>query len=170
MKKRYIYSILFGIPGFFASLIIFFSAIAFAWGFLWLFVFGDSGTPSSLFDNNTIFVILAILVFLTIWSMFFIAGFHVGEKFESDPIMNKKHIALSLIISIACILFIVLQQMSVGNIVIGQRSDDAVCGDFCSQKGYSASGMPSQDSGNRICSCFDATGHAAIKIPIPDIH
>jgi hypothetical protein len=46
MKKRYIYGLLFGIPGFFISLIISAGVFGFAAGILWLYVFGDNPWPA----------------------------------------------------------------------------------------------------------------------------
>jgi len=65
------------------------------------------------------------------------------------------------------ILFILLQQLSVGN--LGSKSDSAVCSDYCSLNGYSGSGMPSQDSGDRSCSCYDNSGNEVLKVPLDSI-
>lgn len=62
------------------------------------------------------------------------------------------------------IVLIILHQLSVGN--IGQKSDSTLCSVFCSGKGYSTSGMPPKDSGERICSCFDSDGQEVIKVPM----
>jgi hypothetical protein len=113
MKKRYLYSILFGIPGFFVSLIISFVIFGVAAGILWIYVFGDNPWPSSI---EKILPILFALTFLTVWIASITIGYVTGKKLESDPVMNKNHILVSGGLTVMFILFIALQQLSVGNI------------------------------------------------------
>ncbi|HLO31572.1 MAG TPA: hypothetical protein VK249_20640 [Anaerolineales bacterium] len=161
MKKRYLYSLLFGIPGFFVSamlsLVIFGAVI----GILWLYVFGDNPWP---FSPETALSILLVLVFLLLWMSFITTGYVIGKKLEKDPGLNWKHILISGGLTLLFILFIVLQQLSVGN--LGPKSDSTRCSNFCSAKGYSASGMPPLNSGDRTCSCYDSSGHEALKTPL----
>jgi hypothetical protein len=164
MKKRYLYSVLFGIPGFFVSVIISFVVFGSAAGILWIFVFGDNPWPSSI---EIILPILFVIVFLTVWTASVTIGFITGKKLEKTPGLNKKHILVSIGVTIAPVLFIVFHQLSVGN--IGPKSDGIRCSDFCSQKGYSGSGMPPKDSGERSCSCFDNSGLEIMKVPIDSI-
>jgi hypothetical protein len=164
MKKRYVYSLLFGIPGFFVSLIISFVFFGSATGVLWIYGFGDNTWPSSI---NKILLILLTLAFVAIWSTSIIIGFVTGKKCENYPALNRKHILVSICATITPILFIVIHQLSVGN--IGAKSDDIRCSDFCSRQGYSASGIPPRDSGDRSCSCFDNAGIEIIKMPIDSI-
>jgi len=164
MKKRYIYSALFGIPGFVVSGMISFVVWGFAAGVLWLFVFGDNPWPSYI---ETVFPVLFALVFLTIWLACIAAGFVIGKKLEQNPVLNKRHILVAIGLTIIPILLIVFQQWSVGN--IGQKTDGQRCSDFCSQNGYPASGMPPQNSGERICSCLDHSGLEVLKVPMENI-
>jgi hypothetical protein len=164
MKKRYLYSVLFGIPGFFVSVIISFVVFGSAAGVLWIFVFGDNPWSSSI---ETILPILFVLVFLTGWIAAVTIGYVAGKKLEKNPGLNKKHILVSISVTIAPILLIGFHQLSVGN--IGPKSDAMRCSDFCSQKGYSGSGMPPKDSGERSCSCFGNSGLEILKVPIDSI-
>jgi hypothetical protein len=164
VKKRYLYSILFGIPGFFISLIVLSIVFAFTAGILWLYFLGDDPWPSSV---ETIFPILFFSGFLAMWVTLIIVGYRAGKKLESDPQLNWKHILVSVSLTLLFILFISVQQLSVGN--IGPKSDELVCSDYCSLQGYSGSGMPPKDSGQRICSCFKDSGVEVIKIPIQSI-
>ena len=164
MKKRFFYSVLFGVPGFFVSVIISFVVFGSAAGILWIFVFGDNPWPSSI---EIILPILFVLVFLTVWIASVTIGFVTGKKLEKSPGLIKKHILVSIGVTIAPIIFIVFHQLSVGN--IGPKSDGIRCSDFCSQKGYSGSGIPPKGSGERSCSCFDNSGFEILKVPIDSI-
>ena len=164
MKKRYLYSLLFGIPGFFvagiASLVLFGALM----GVLWLFIFGDNPWPDS---TGNILPVLLVLTFVIVWIVSIMIGYAVGKRLENDPTLNKIHVLISLALTAAFILFIIVQQWSVGN--LGPKSDDAVCSDYCSAQGYSGSGMPPRNSGDRTCSCYDNSGKEVIKIPMEKI-
>jgi hypothetical protein len=161
MKKRYLYVLLFGVPGFFLSLIIAFTLFGMAAGFLWLFVFGDNPWPAAIETTAPLLLVLAFMVF---WIAFIFIGYTAGKKFEADPVWNKRHLLASVGLTIVPIVFIVLHQLSVGN--IGTKSDGRLCNDFCKEKGYAASGMPPRDSGERSCLCYDDSGHEILKVPI----
>jgi hypothetical protein len=164
MKKRYVYSLLFGIPGFFVSALISFLAFGVTAGILWIYFFGDHPWPSAI---ETILPILFVLIFLMVWITTIIIGFVTGRRLEKDPALNRKHILVPGALTILFVVFIVLQQWSVGN--IGPKSDTVICSDYCSQKGYSGSGMPPQNSGDRTCSCYDSSGNEALKLPLDRI-
>ena len=159
MKKRYIYSLLFGVPGFFVSLIISFFIFGAAAGFLWIFVFGDKPWTTSTEKTLPIFF---ILIFLTLWAASLTFGFKAGKNLEDYSKLDKKHIMISAGATIVPIILIILHQLSVGN--IGPKSDSILCSEFCSEKGYSGSGMPPEDSGELTCSCFDNYGKEVIKV------
>jgi hypothetical protein len=164
MKKRYLYSILFGIPGFFVSLIISFVIFGVAAGILWIYVFGDNPWPSSV---EKILPILFALIFLMVWITSIAVGYVIGKKLEKDPALNKAHILVSGGLTVMFILLIALQQLSVGN--IGPKSDDTLCSEFCTRQGYSGSGMPPRNSGERSCSCYDNFGNEVLKVPLDNI-
>jgi hypothetical protein len=161
MKKRYLYSLLFGIPGLFVAGIISILVFGGLMGILWVFVFGDNPWPASI---ETIVSIAFVLVALSLWTGFLILGYIVGKRFEKDPAMNWTHVLLSGGLTLLFILFIVLQQWSVGN--LGPKSDSVLCSDFCTQHGYSGSGMAPETSFHRMCSCFDDSGNEALTVPL----
>lgn len=161
MKKRYIYSLLFGIPGLFVAGIISISAFGAFAGILWLFVFGDTPWPVS---AETILSVLFVLVFLVLWAVLIILGYLVGRRLETNPTVNRNHVLLSAGLTLVFILLMVFYQWRVGN--LGSNSDSARCSDFCTTHGFSASGMPSEISGNKICSCFDEAGNETMRIPL----
>jgi hypothetical protein len=164
MQKRYIYSLLFGVPGFLVSLIISSILVGASAGFLWIYVFGDNPWPV---PGEKILSLVFILIFLTLWISFIIIGFVIGKNVEKDPALSTKHIMVSAAAVIVLIVVIVLHQLSVGN--IGAKSDSILCAEFCSGKGYAGSGMPAKDSGDLSCSCFDEYGREVIKVPMNSI-
>jgi hypothetical protein len=164
MKKRYLYALLLGVPGFFIAVIttaMIFGAVA---GVLWLYVFGDNPWPAS---AEPIFATLGLGTFLLFWVGPIWVGYRLGKRFGPDLHVNRNHVLLSAGFTALFILFILLQQFSVGN--LGPKSDSLLCSEYCSQRGYSGSGMPPGDSGERTCSCYDALGKEAIKIPLESI-
>jgi hypothetical protein len=164
MKKRYLYSLLFGIPGFFIAGIISLVLFGTAFGVLWLFIFGDNPWPTSI---ESILSVVVVLIFLSLWIGSTAAGYRIGKRREADPIINKSHILISTALTVMFILFILFQQWSAGN--IGPKSDATLCSDYCVRQGYSASGMPPLNSGYRTCSCYDDSGKEALKTPLDRI-
>lgn len=165
MKKRYLYSILFGIPGFFVSGLISLAFFGAAAGVLWIFVFGDDPWPPI---TDVILPVLLAFVFLSVWLAAVTTGFVIGKHLKSNPIVNKKHILVSLFATLIPLLFIVLYMVSVGN--IGAKSDSVRCSDYCSQKGYSASVVSPQYAGEVTCGCIDNSGQEKIKVPVDTIN
>ncbi|MEP7134671.1 MAG: hypothetical protein ABI904_07035 [Chloroflexota bacterium] len=164
MKKRYLYSLLFGIPGFFIAAIIsvvVFGAVA---GVLWIFVFGDNPWPAAV---GKIAPGLFALAFLAVWISLIAIGYVIGRRLEKDPKLNRQHILISGGLTLLFIAFIVFQQVRVGN--LGPKSDSALCSDYCSLKGYSGSGMPARDSDDQTCSCYDDSGNEVLKVPLSTI-
>jgi len=164
MKKRYLYALLFGLPGFIISVVISFIIFGFLLGILWIFVFGDNPWPLLI---EKIFPVLFAFVFLTLWISTIVVGFIIGKRLENTTVLNKKHILVSISATIIPILFIVLYQLRIGN--IGPKSDAELCSDFCSQRGYSGISMPPENTGERSCSCIDNSGIETIKVPIDSI-
>lgn len=164
MNKRYLYAGLFGIPGFFIAVLISFFLFGATMGVLWLFVFGDNPWPAA---TENISVTLFVLTFLVTWIGLIIIGYWIGKRLEHDPRLNTSHVLLSGGLTIIFLGLLLLQQFSVGN--LGPKSDSTRCMEYCLSKGYAASGMPPQNSGDRTCSCYDGNGHEALKIPLDGI-
>lgn len=164
MKKKYLYTLLFGIPGFFVSGIVALAVLGATAGILWLFVLGDNPWPSS---TGPTLAIVALLIFLLLWIPLMIMGYTIGKKLEKTPGLNWMHILISGGLTLAFIVFILVQQLSLGN--LGPKTDDMLCSDFCVQHGYSGSGMPPANSGDRTCSCYDNSGNEALNVPLERI-
>ena len=161
MKKRYLYALLFGLPGLFVAGIISILGFAALTGFLWLFVFGDNPWPAYADWILSSFFALAVLL---LWTIFIVLGYFIGRSLEKDPGLNWTHILISAGLTVAFILLLVFQQWSVGN--LGPKTDSAQCSDFCSLHGYSGSGMPPEITGDRTCSCYDESGNESLRIPL----
>ena len=85
MKKRYLYSILFGIPGLILSVMISLVIFGVTAGVLWIYIFGDSPWPAS---TEILLPILFALTFLIAWIIIITIGFITGKKLESDPVLK----------------------------------------------------------------------------------
>jgi hypothetical protein len=161
MKSRYVYAILFGLPGFLVSLlitIIFFSALA---GFLWLYLFGDDNWPSYL---ETLLPILFIITFLLLWIASIVYGYFTGKRLEDVTGLNRKHIVISVAASLLPLALILLYQIRLGN--IGEKPLTLRCSEYCLAQGYAMSSMPPRDSGEMLCSCYDDEGTEVLTAPI----
>lgn len=161
MQKRYLYSLLFGIPGLFIAGIISILVFGGLMGILWIFVFGDNPWPPFV---ETIISIVFVLVALTLWIGFIILGYVVGKRLEKDPVLNRSHVLISVGLTIVFVLLIAVQQWSVGN--LSPKSDSVLCSDFCARHGYSASGMQPQTSFHKMCSCYDDSGNEVMTFPL----
>ena len=113
MKKRYLYSFLFGIPGVFvAGIVSIFLFGAFA-GIFWLYVFGDNPWPSFIEPLTSIAFVLAGLI---LWIASIVLGFIVGKRLERDPLVNRNHVLISAGLTAMFLLLILFQQWSVVNL------------------------------------------------------
>ena len=157
MKKRYIYSVLFGVPGLVIALVFAFLVFGAGAGVLWIFVYGDNPWPAS---AEKILPALFVGAFLTAWLVFIVAGFIFGKRLESKPGLSGRHILASVLATLVPVVLMVLHQYSVGN--IGTKHVSVICSDFCRNKGYSASVMPPRDSNDRTCTCLDSDGREEI--------
>jgi hypothetical protein len=149
------------VPAFLASVIVsmlLFGAVA---GTLWLFVFGDEPWPSI---ADGMMVSILVVAFLTILAAFLSAAYLAGKKQEARATMNTNHVVWSAGATALLVLLVVSHQWSVGN--FGPKSDELLCSDYCKGKGFVASGMPPRNTGDATCSCFDAAGREAEKVPL----
>ena len=164
MKRRYLYVLLFGVPALLVSLIISFLLFGATAGVLWIFAFGDNPWPP--FAEKMLAATFYV-AFLALWVTFVSVAFVVGKNQEQSPSLNPKHVMTSVGASVLALLFIVLHQWRVGN--IGTRTESELCSAFCQDRGFGASGMPPKNAGASTCSCFDAQGREAVKVPMGDV-
>jgi len=137
MKKRYLYALLFGIPGFFVAGILSMIVFGVLAGTLWIFVWDDNPWPAW---TEKLLPALFGLVFLLAWIALIVVGYQTGKRLESDSKLSPGYIVVAGSLTQMFVLLILLQQFSVGN--MGPKSDSALCSDYYSRNGYAASGLP----------------------------
>jgi hypothetical protein len=164
MKKRYIYSLLFLVPGLIISLLITLAVFAAASGALWIYVFGDNTWPAW---SGRVMSALILVVFSGIWIGATVTGYLVGKKMEALPGLDIRHLWISLGVTLLSIVIVVLHQLSIGN--LGPKSDMQLCGEYCRDLGYGGYSMPPRDSGERTCSCLGQRGEVKSTIPIDEL-
>jgi hypothetical protein len=91
MKKRYLYPLLFGIPGLFVAGIMSIAIFGGLMGILWIYIFGDDPWPPYV---EIIVSILFVLVALVLWVGFLILGYFIGKDLK-DLAMNWSHVLIS---------------------------------------------------------------------------
>lgn len=164
MKKRYIYTLLFLVPGLFVSLLITLAVFATSLGTLWIYVFGDDVWPAW---SAQVIPVLMLVVFSILWIGATVTGYLVGKKLEAAPGFDARHLWISLGATLLPIVIVLLHQLSIGN--LGPKSDEQLCGEYCSDRGYAASSMPPRDSGERTCSCLGRHGEVEMTLPIDEL-
>lgn len=164
MKKRYIYSLLFMLPGLTIAFLITMTVFAIVFGTLWLYVFGDGTWPTWL---DPLMSILILIVFSGLWMGAIVAGYLIGKQLEIEPGFNLRHLWISLGATMLPIILVLLHQLSIGN--LGPKPAGQLCGEYCGDLGYVASSMSPQTSGNKTCSCLGQHGEVEITLPIDEL-
>jgi hypothetical protein len=164
MRRRYVYLILFAVPGLILSGILTVLFFGMAAGALWLFAFGDNPWPRLV---EELLSTGAGIVFVVLWVALMAAGYLIGKRREQEARLNRRHLLLAGTITVVLAAFVVLTQLANGN--IGPRSEGVRCSDFCSARGYLASSVSPANSTNRTCSCLNASGSAVIQKPLDSV-
>ena len=164
MKKRYIYTLLFLVPGFIASTLVVSALFAGILEMLWLFVFGDSTWPAW---TEQVTPVVMLVVFFCLWIGTTVAGYIVGKRLESEPGINASHVWMSLGATLLPIIIISLHQISIGN--LGPKSNAELCGEYCSDLGFAMSSIPPQNSGEQTCRCLGQYGEMEMSVPINEL-
>jgi hypothetical protein len=162
LKRRHVYVLLFAVPALLVSIIAAALMLAASAGALWLFVYGDNPWP------NTADVLLGAVFLLgaaALWLALLFVAYLVGRQQESERSLNKGHVALSLGTTVVLAVVIILRIAGLN--LAGAQSDSVVCADLCREQGFSASGLPPRESGDRTCSCYDAQGQEARRVTLP---
>lgn len=164
MKRRHHYLLAFALPALLASgavALALFGALA---GSLWLFVFGDNPWPPSV---EKVLVALTFVAFAAIWAVLLWRAYAFGKGQEQVSAPMSRHVRVAAAITAVLLLLGVAYQWRVGN--IGPPDDGTLCSQFCRDKGFAGSGMPPRNQGAPTCTCFDAQGREAVKVPITEV-
>jgi len=161
MKRRYLYMLLFALPGLLVALLL--SAMLFAAlaGALWLFVFGDSPWPST---AETLLTAGFVLVWAALWGAVLYLAYRTGRAQELQATLNRAHLWSAAGVTALLVAVLLLQQWRVGN--LGTTSSAALCADYCQRQGFAASGFGGEDVASQTCRCYDARGDEAVVVPI----
>jgi len=164
MQRRYLYILMFSLPGFLASLMISIVLSASIAGIFWLFVFGDDPWPVSADRTLAIIFIFSLLV---LWGAFQYLAYRTGRKEEANASLSVRHAVIAAGVTALLSLVIIFHQWRAGN--IGTPSNSVMCSEHCRDQGFSGSGIPPRNSGLEICICYDAQGREAVKSPLSSI-
>jgi hypothetical protein len=162
INRRHTYVLLFAVPALLVSIIAAALMLAASAGALWLFVYGDAPWP------NTANVLLGAIFFLAaavVWLALLFVAYVVGRRQESERSLNKGHVALSIGATVVLAMVIIFRVA--GWNVAGAQGDSVVCADLCLAEGFTASGLPPRNSGDRTCSCYDAQGQETRRVALP---
>jgi hypothetical protein len=98
-----------------------------------------------------VLILSGAALWIAILSMAYVAG----NAQETRPSLDTTHVALSVGATVVLLGLIAARLWGVG---LADQSDSATCADYCLAEGFSGSGMPPRDSGDRTCTCYDAQG------------
>jgi hypothetical protein len=156
--------VLFAAPAVLLSSILAAVVLAGAAGALWLFVFGDDPWPPV---ANVLLGVVFVVCFALVLTALLSVAYAVGKRQESRGTLNKSHVVLSVVATLALAAVIVLQL--VGTTFVGRTSDSITCADFCRGEGLAGSGTSPERSGDRTCSCYDAQGREVRRMPVSQL-
>ena len=161
IRRRFLYVLLFTPPAVLVSAVAGATAAAAAAGVFWLFVLGDDPWPGW---SGPVVAVVALTAFLVLLVAYLLVAWSVGKQQESKPSINRTHVAVAIVSTLTLTAFIAVRFFA------GQapQSDSERCAALCRDQGFSASGMPPRDSGDRTCSCYDANGREARRANLPD--
>jgi hypothetical protein len=162
INRRHVYVLLFAVPALLVSIIAAALMLAASAGALWLFVYGDDPWPNT---ANVLLGAIFLLVAAALWLALLSVAYTVGRQQEGEPSLNKRHVALSLGATVVLAAIIIVRLVDLN--VAGVRSDSVVCADLCRSEGFTASGLPPRDSGDRTCSCYDSQGQEVRRVTLP---
>lgn len=156
--------LLFAVPISLAATVAGFVVFGAAAGVIWLYVAGDSAWPPA-----TDFVLGALFVsaFAATAGVLGRVAYVEGRKREAQASGDATAAIAAAAGTALLVLAIGAYQWRVGN--IGPKPDGVLCSEFCGGKGYPGSSMPPRNSGDTPCSCVDAQGREALRMPMDRI-
>ena len=164
MRKRYLYVLLFAVPIVLAATVAGVVVFGVAAGVIWLYVAGDSAWPPI---TDYVLGALFLAAFAATAGLLGRAAYVEGRKREAEAGGGAKAAIVAAAAAGLLALAMLAYQRHVGN--IGPKVDSLVCSEYCAGKGFSGSSMPPRDSGDATCSCVDAQGSEALRMPMDRI-
>jgi hypothetical protein len=164
MKGRHLFLLVYAVPALLASVAVALALSGALAGALWLFVFGDNPWPSW---AGKVLVALTVLAFAATWAALLAWAYAAGKGREQAKAPMTRNVAVAAGMTALLLLLGLGYQWRVGN--IGPKDDDALCSDFCRDKGFAGSGTPPRNQGVFTCSCFDAQGRETLKVPMNQV-
>jgi hypothetical protein len=162
MKRRHLYVLLFLLPSLLLAAVAGATAAGMAAGFSWLFLFGDDSWPGW---TGPAIGALAIGCGALVLGALLVIAWSVGRQQETRPSVDRGHLALALASTVLLGGLIGWRWLGAGE--RGPQTDSEACADYCGSEGFAASGTPPRDSGDRTCTCYDASGNAARQTALP---
>jgi hypothetical protein len=162
INRRHVYVLLFAVPALLVSIIAAALMLAASAGALWLFVYGDDPWPNT---ANVVVGAIFLFVAVALWLALLFVAYAVGRQHEGEQSLNKGHVALSVGATVVLAVIIIVRLSGLN--VAGAQSDSVACADLCRAQGFTASGLPPRDSGDRTCSCYDAQGQEVRRVALP---
>jgi hypothetical protein len=155
---------LFGLPALITAALISIALFGAITGLLWIFVLGDDPWPTS---TDSAAGVITTLVFAGVSILLLVIAYRAGKRQEKHSSFNKKHLAFSVVATLALIGIAIGHQYSVGN--FGPPTDSVVCADYCRAQGFNTSSLTPRDQGSRACRCLDSHGAEAVTISLDQI-
>jgi hypothetical protein len=151
MKQRYIYTIIFGIPGMVLSFIAAEIVAGLVQGLLFLYMYGDGTWPEW---TGIAISAIGIGAFVFCVAMIGMMGMSYGKKMESKNVpVQIKYILISLILCALLGGFIFTSNRG----YVFKKPSYRRCQEMCVQHGYGAQSTSLEflDSGAYMCSCMN---------------
>lgn len=156
MKRRYLYALLFGVPGLFLTILLSLQV---------LFAVVDIAPLLGYELSEMQMLGTTGVILLIFWIALIAIGYSIGTWFENGSRLNRKHALISLGLSLLMFGYIVFWSMRETR----YEADSELCNNYCFSNGYSASVMPPVDDPERACYCSNYSSGESVTIPIEDI-
>ena len=157
MKKRYLYALLFIIPGFLLalplSLNIFESLIA---------IYNTYGRLPRAYSEDELFYVL-IAIFLIIWVVLVLTAYWVGSRFEGGPKLSWMP---ALIMGFTVLFFAYILRYAANYAV--ETVNVELCSEYCQSRGYHVSIPSPPDAPEQTCYCSNSDGRS-VTVPLEDL-
>jgi hypothetical protein len=153
---------MFGVPGLLAAAL--FSLILFflAYGFLWMFVLGDSTWPDWVSQGLPVVAVGSALV---IWYGLMTVAWSAGRKAEEKPELNRRHVVMALCVAFFAVALVLAFQQGLGK--LNPPTPEDACAALCRSKGFPIGAMPHRDTNPRECVCRDAQSRDGFTAELP---